>query len=48
MDFRHLSHFELKQICYFLTLVQADNNFTAAANRLGIKQLPLTQRIQAL
>ena len=48
MDYRHLNHFELKQICYFLTLVQADNNFTEAAKQLGIKQPPLTQRIQAL
>jgi DNA-binding transcriptional LysR family regulator len=38
----------LKQICYFLTLVQAGNNFTEAAKQLGIKQPPLTQRIQAL
>jgi DNA-binding transcriptional LysR family regulator len=48
MNFQHLSHFELKQICYFLTLVAANNNFTEAANRLGIEQPPLTQRIQAL
>lgn len=48
MDYRHLNHFELKQICYFLTLVQAGNNFTEAAKQLGIKQPPLTQRIQAL
>jgi DNA-binding transcriptional LysR family regulator len=48
MNFQHLTHFELKQICYFLTLVNADNNFTAAAHHLGIEQPPLTQRIQAL
>ena len=48
MDYRHLNHFELKQICYFLTLVQSGNNFTEAAKQLGIKQPPLTQRIQAL
>jgi DNA-binding transcriptional LysR family regulator len=48
MNFQHLSHFELKQICYFLTLVDADNNFTVAAERLGIAQPPFTQRIQAL
>jgi DNA-binding transcriptional LysR family regulator len=48
MDFQHLSQFELRQICYFMALVQAENNFTAAAQRLGIKQPPLTQRIQAL
>jgi DNA-binding transcriptional LysR family regulator len=48
MDLQQLSQFELRQICYFMTLVQADNNFTVAAQRLGIKQPPLTQRIQAL
>jgi DNA-binding transcriptional LysR family regulator len=48
MDFQHLSQFELRQICYFMVLVQAGNNFTEAAKRLGIKQPPLTQRIQAL
>ena len=48
MDYQHLNHFELKQICYFLTLVQSGNNFTEAAKQLGIKQPPLTQRIQAL
>ncbi len=48
MDFQHLSQFELRQICYFMALVQAENNFTEAAQRLGIKQPPLTQRIQAL
>jgi DNA-binding transcriptional LysR family regulator len=48
MDFQHLSQFELRQICYFMALVQSENNFTKAATRLGIKQPPLTQRIQAL
>jgi DNA-binding transcriptional LysR family regulator len=48
MDFQHLSQFELRQICYFMVLVQAGNNFTEAAKRLGIKQPPLTQRIRAL
>ncbi len=48
MDFQHLSQFELRQICYFMVLVQAGNNFTEAAKRLGIKQPPLSQRIQAL
>lgn len=43
-----LSRLELRQICYFVELVQADNNFTVAAQRLGIQQPPLTQRIQAL
>jgi DNA-binding transcriptional LysR family regulator len=48
MDFQHLSCFELRQICYFMTVVQAGNNFSEAANRLGIKQPPLSQSIQAL
>ena len=48
MDFQQLSQFELRQICYFMALVQAENNFTEAAKQLGIKQPPLTQRIQAL
>jgi DNA-binding transcriptional LysR family regulator len=48
MDFQHLSKFELRQICYFMALVQAGNNFTEAAKHLGIKQPPLSLRIQAL
>jgi DNA-binding transcriptional LysR family regulator len=48
MDFQRLSQFELRQICYFMVLVQAGNNFTEAAERLGIKQPPLSQRIKAL
>ncbi|MBF2026106.1 MAG: LysR family transcriptional regulator [Oscillatoriales cyanobacterium C42_A2020_001] len=48
MELQQLSRFELRQICYFVALVQAENNFTVAAQRLGIKQPPLTQRIQAL
>jgi DNA-binding transcriptional LysR family regulator len=48
MDYHYLSQFELRQICYFLALVKAENNFTEAAKQLGIKQPPLTQRIQAL
>lgn len=48
MEFQHLSQFELRQICYFIAVVQADNNFSEAAKRLGIKQPPLSQRIQAL
>jgi len=48
MDFQHLSHVEIRQICYFIALVQSDNNVTEAARRLGIKKPPLTQRIQAL
>jgi DNA-binding transcriptional LysR family regulator len=48
MDFQNLNHFELRQICYFMAVVQARNNFSEAANRLGIKQPPLSQSIQAL
>lgn len=48
MDFQNLTHFELRQICYFMAVVQAGNNFSEAANRLGIKQPPLSQSIRAL
>lgn len=48
MEFQYLGQFELRQICYFIAVVQADNNFSEAAKRLGIKQPPLSQRIQAL
>jgi len=48
MDFQSLNHFELRQICYFMAVVQAGNNFSEAANRLGIKQPPLSKSIQAL
>ena len=48
MDLQHLSKFELRQICYFMTLVQTGNNFSEAAKKVGIKQPPFSQRIQAL
>jgi DNA-binding transcriptional LysR family regulator len=48
MDFQHLSHFELRQICYFMTVINTGNNLSEAANRIGIKQPPLTISIQAL
>lgn len=48
MDIHHLSEFELKQICYFMAVVQAGNSFTQAAKRLGTSQPPVSQRVQAL
>ena len=48
MDLQHLSQFELKQICYFIALVEAGNSFSEAAKRLNIAQPPLSQRIQSL
>ncbi|MFM7424336.1 MAG: LysR family transcriptional regulator [Elainella sp.] len=48
MNWQKLSQVELRQICYFMTVVQAGNNFSEAAKRLGIKQPPLSQSIQAL
>lgn len=48
MNWAKLSRVELRQIYYFMTVVQSGNNFTAAASRLGIKQPPLSQSIQAL
>jgi DNA-binding transcriptional LysR family regulator len=48
MEFQHLSQFELRQICNFMTLVQSENNFSKAAEHLGIKQPPFSQSIQAL
>lgn len=48
MDIQHLSQFELRQLCYFIALVRSENNFTQAAQQLGIQQPPLSRRIQAL
>jgi DNA-binding transcriptional LysR family regulator len=48
MQFQELSEIELRQICYFMEVVQSHNNFTEAAHRIGIKQPPLSKRIQAL
>jgi DNA-binding transcriptional LysR family regulator len=48
MNIQHLSQFELRQLCYFVALVRSENNFTKAAQQLGIQQPPLTRRIQAL
>lgn len=48
MNLQYLSQFELRQICYFMLLVQSNNNFSEAAKQIGIKQPPFSQRIQAL
>ncbi len=48
MDLLRLSNLELRQICYFLAVVEAANNFSRAAERLQIEQPPLSQRIRSL
>jgi DNA-binding transcriptional LysR family regulator len=48
MNLLYLSSIELRQICYFLAITEAGNNFTRAAEYLHIDQPPLTQRIKAL
>jgi DNA-binding transcriptional LysR family regulator len=48
MNLLHLSSIELRQICYFLAITEAGNNFSRAAEYLHIDQPPLTQRIKAL
>ncbi len=48
MNLLYLSSIELRQICYFLAITEAGNNFTRAAEYLQIDQPPLTQRIKAL
>ncbi|WP_204153450.1 LysR substrate-binding domain-containing protein [Leptolyngbya sp. CCY15150] len=48
MNFEGLHDFELRQICYFMMLVEAENSFSEAASRVGIKQGAFSQRIKAL
>ncbi len=48
MNLLYLSSIELRQICYFLAIVEAGNNFSRAAEHLQIEQPPLSQRIKAL
>jgi DNA-binding transcriptional LysR family regulator len=48
MNLLYLSSVELRQICYFLAVTEAGNNFTKAAEYLHIDQPPLGQRIRSL
>jgi DNA-binding transcriptional LysR family regulator len=48
MNLLSLSSVELRQICYFLAIVEAGNNFSRAAESLQIEQPPLSQRIRSL
>jgi DNA-binding transcriptional LysR family regulator len=48
MNLLELSNIELRQICYFIAVTEAGNNFSKAAEYLHIEQPPLTQRIQSL
>jgi DNA-binding transcriptional LysR family regulator len=48
MNLLYLSSIELRQICYFLAITEAGNNFSRAAEYLQIEQPPLSQRIKAL
>lgn len=47
LDLQTLSVLELRQVCYFMAVVEA-GSFTGAAKRLGMTQPPLSQRILAL
>ena len=48
MNLLYLSSVELRQICYFLAVTEAGNNFTKAAEYLHIDPPPLGQRIKSL
>jgi DNA-binding transcriptional LysR family regulator len=48
LDLHFLENLELRQLCYFLTIVDHGNNFSRAAEALQIEQPPLSQRIRAL
>lgn len=48
MNLLYLSNIELRQVCYFLAVAAAGNNFSKAAEYLQIDQPPLSQRIRAL
>jgi DNA-binding transcriptional LysR family regulator len=48
MDLLRLSTLEIRQICYFLMVVQCNNSFSRAAEQLHIERAPLSQRIRAL
>lgn len=48
MNLLRLSNLEIRQICYFLMIVDSGNSFSRAAERLYIEQPPLSQRIRAL
>ena len=48
MNLLYLSSVELRQICYFLAVTEAGNNFTKAAEYLQIDPPPLGQRIKSL
>jgi DNA-binding transcriptional LysR family regulator len=48
MNLLYLSSIELRQICYFLAVTEAGNNFTKAAEYLQIDPPPLGQRIKSL
>ena len=48
LNLHQLSDLELRQICYFLTIVEQGNSFSRAAESLHIEQPPLSQRIKSL